>query len=103
MLLRKHIRQRRKSSIKQDDLELLDESISQMKEKRPHLNTRNVDVPILWQRKLNGYRIVDLQLGRFMQALRFILVHYRPKYSLLRIKDTLIGRVLSFRRFCCVV
>ena len=90
---------RKRGSVKESDLLVVNECISKIRKLRPHADSRSVDASVVSERKSCGYRIVDLQLDRFMQALRFVLVHYCPKYSLLRIKDRLIGNALLFCRF----
>lgn len=76
---------RRKSSIKDSDFFALSLRIAAIKKTRPPDDFINGDSPIVWERMSNGYRIVDLQLNKFMQALHFVLVHRWPKYSFITV------------------
>lgn len=91
----------KRRSVKESDLLVVNECISKIRKLRAHADSKSADASAVTERKSCGYRIVDLQLDGFMQALRFVLVHYCPKYSLLRIKDRLIGSALLFCRFDC--
>lgn len=73
MFKRKWIR--RRSSIKDSDFFALSLRVAAIRKTRPQEDVINGDAPIVWERMSNGYRIVDLQLNKFMQALHFVLVH----------------------------
>lgn len=79
-------RLKKRTSIKGSDIAALHADLATIRKNRPNDDLPGTDAAIVWERVSNGYRIVDLQLDRFMQALHFVLVHRRPKYSLLRIK-----------------
>ncbi|CAL7951582.1 unnamed protein product [Xylocopa violacea] len=77
---------RRKSSVKESDFFALSLRVAAIRKLRPYDDLPCSDAPIVWQRLSSGYRIVDLQLDKFMLALHFILVHRWPKYSSLHTK-----------------
>lgn len=81
------IESRRRSSIKESDFFSLNLRILAIRKLQEKDDLYTTDASMVWQRLSAGYRIVDLRLNRFMQTLYFVLVHRRPKYSLLRLKD----------------
>lgn len=81
------IEARRRSSIKESDFFSLNLRVLAIRKLQEKDDLYMADAPMVWQRLSAGYRIVDLRLNRFMQTLHFVLVHRRPKYSLLRLKD----------------
>lgn len=89
------IESRRRSSIKESDFFSLNLRILAIRKLQEKDDPYTVDASMVWQRLSAGYRIVDLRLNRFMQTLHFVLVHRRPKYSLLRLKD-----IRKFRSKC---
>lgn len=89
------IESRRRSSIKESDFFSLNLRILAIRKLQEKDDLYTADASMVWQRLSAGYRIVDLRLNRFMQTLHFVLVHRRPKYSLLRLKD-----IRKFRSEC---
>lgn len=81
------IESRRRSSIKESDFFSLNLRLLAIRKLQDKDDLHTADASMVWQRLSAGYRIVDLRLNRFMQTLQFVLVHRRPKYSLLRLKD----------------
>lgn len=81
------IESRKRSSIKESDFFSLNLRMLAIRKLQEKDDLHTVDASMVWQRLSAGYRIVDLRLNRFMQTLHFVLVHRRPKYSLLRLKD----------------
>lgn len=81
------IESRRRSSIKESDFYSLNLRLLAIRKLQEKDDLHTADASMVWQRLSAGYRIVDLRLNRFMQTLQFVLVHRRPKYSLLRLKD----------------
>ncbi|XP_043523968.1 uncharacterized protein LOC122536020 [Frieseomelitta varia] len=84
----------KRSSIKESDLITLRLRILALKKLRLYDDSPSSDASMVWERVSAGYRIIDLQLNRYLQALHFVLVHRRPKYSL---KDIDNYKTLSFR------
>lgn len=72
----------RRSLIKESDIFTLKLRILALRKLRLYDDAYSADASIVWERVSTGYRIVDLQLNRYLQALQFVLVHRRPKYSL---------------------
>ncbi|KAK1127746.1 hypothetical protein K0M31_003234 [Melipona bicolor] len=81
MFVRKNTKQtidwdERRSLIKESDLITLRLRILALKKSRLYDDSSSADASMVWERVSTGYRIIDLQLNRYLQALHFVLIHF---------------------------
>ncbi|KAK9297566.1 hypothetical protein QLX08_008787 [Tetragonisca angustula] len=66
----------KRSSIKESDLITLRLRILTLKKSRLYDDSPSSDASMVWERVSTGYRIIDLQLNRYLQALHFVLTYF---------------------------